>query len=148
MLNRIKKLCKEKNIAYKDLSDMTGISISTLSKMMAGMTNGPSIVTVSKIAKALNVSVDYLVYGERNTNEITINSEILKKYNSLNSSGKQKADEYITDLSEQKKYTASDEEDRTDKYNSSEYTLPPRRIVAAGAKGTKQITPPPPRRIT
>lgn len=75
MLNRIKKLCKEKNIAYKDLSNMTGVSISTLSKIMSSVIKDPSIVTVSKIAGALNVSVDYLVYGEKtNTAETQKNT--------------------------------------------------------------------------
>lgn len=31
---------------------------------------------------------------------------------------------------------------------TNEPALPPRRIAAAGAAGTKQITPPPPRRVT
>lgn len=135
MLNRIKKLCKEKNIAYKDLSDMTGVSISTIGKIMSEVIKEPSIVTISKIACALNVSLDYLVYGDFIASERT-EPEILKKYNTLNSSGKKKADEYITDLSEQKKYTTADEE------NSNNFLFSPRKIAAYGADGTKQINPP------
>lgn len=36
-------------------------------------------------------------------------SNIIAKYDSLNSLGRQKADEYITDLSEQEKYTVPDD---------------------------------------
>lgn len=39
-------------------------------------------------------------------------NQTFEKYNFLNSIGKQKADDYITDLSEQEKYTAMDIEDK------------------------------------
>ena len=48
------------------------------------------------------------IFFDDDTSEVV--NPTITKYNSLNSSGKRKADEYITDLSEQKKYTAADAE--------------------------------------
>lgn len=102
MLIRINNKRKEKNYTIKDLSKITNISISTLGKILSGIIKEPSITSIYKIAKSLNVSVDYLVFGEN----IEIDEPFpIKYYNRLNDIGKKKADEYIQDLSEQSKYT-------------------------------------------
>ena len=108
MLMRINNTRKEKNYTIKDLSKITNISISTLGKILSGIVKEPSITSINKIAKALNVSVDYLVFGENTTIEEPL---IIKYYNKLNAIGKQKADEYIQDLSEQAKYTINSDSD-------------------------------------
>ncbi len=63
MLYRIKKIKKENKITNEQLSLLTGISLGTLSKILAGVTREPSVETVIKIATALNVSADFLITG-------------------------------------------------------------------------------------
>ena len=102
MLTRIKKIKKDKKITNEMLSKMTDISLGTLSKILAGVTKEPSVETIIKIAHALDTSADYLIFGSVSSySEIP---QIFTKYEKLNSLGKQKADEYIMDLSESKKY--------------------------------------------
>lgn len=98
MLRRIKAICKTDNISYKELSGMTGISISTLSKIMSGVTKDPTITSISKIACALNSTIDFLVFGEeRRGIELT-------PYDLLNDVGRDKVKEYINDLLDNAKY--------------------------------------------
>lgn len=62
---------------------------------------------IFKLANALNVDIDYiygLEYTEEELNELEEN-EIIQHFKLLNSIGKEKAKEYIIDLSEQEKYT-------------------------------------------
>lgn len=103
MLSRIKTLKKAKGITNESLAEKTGISLGTLSKILAGVTKEPSVETVIKIAHALETTADFLIFGTKSNN--TDVPTIFNKYNLLNTLGKQKADEYITDLSEQAKYT-------------------------------------------
>lgn len=49
-------------------------------------------------------------YNKTTAEANTMTAEIMIKFDSLNSAGKQKAYEYITDLSEQEKYTKPDED--------------------------------------
>ncbi len=85
MLSRIKNIKKEYKITNKMLSQKTGISIGTLSKILAGITKEPSIQSIIKIANALNVSADYLITGEDYENEYINNltkkeKEVIKAY--------------------------------------------------------------------
>ncbi len=65
MLHRIKTLKKEKKISNERLSEITGISLGTLSKILAGQTKEPSVESVIKIANGLNTSAEYLIFGIR-----------------------------------------------------------------------------------
>ena len=57
-----------KNISLYRLSKMTGISDSQLGKILNGITTNPRINTVKAIAKALDVSINeivwYYIYGK------------------------------------------------------------------------------------
>lgn len=59
MTSNLKKIRTEKNISQNELSKMTGISRTQLSRME----NGQSITddNIIKICKALNISSDYLL---------------------------------------------------------------------------------------
>lgn len=47
----------------KELAEKTGLSINTLNKYRPGSTVVPTVDNAAKIAKTLNVSLDYLVTG-------------------------------------------------------------------------------------
>ena len=47
----------------KELSEKTGISVNTLNKYRPGSVVSPTLENAQKIAKVLNVSIDYLATG-------------------------------------------------------------------------------------
>lgn len=75
-LDRIKKLKTEKKITNEKLSEMTGIPLGTLSKLLAGINDSPKLVNMVAIAEALGCSLDYLVTGQpENTHNYTLAEE-------------------------------------------------------------------------
>lgn len=68
-----------KDIQTKELAAMTGISINTINHYLVQNGTSPSAENAVKIAKALNVSVEYLVTGIEtpNENNISYSSKIL-----------------------------------------------------------------------
>lgn len=57
----IKKLREQKAISQDRLSKLADISLNTVAKLELEESSNPTIDTLSKIAKALNVSVDDLI---------------------------------------------------------------------------------------
>ena len=66
IINRIKNRRQELNLSYQDLSDLTGISKSTLQRYETGFIKKVPITQIEIIAKALNVSPGYLMGWEDN----------------------------------------------------------------------------------
>ncbi len=62
-IDRIKKLKNEKKITNERLSEMTGIPLGTLSKLMAGISDSPKLSNIVTIADVLGCSLDYIVNG-------------------------------------------------------------------------------------
>ena len=92
-IDRIKKLKNEKKITNDRLSELTGIPLGTLSKILAGISDSPKMVNIIAIADALDCSVDYLISGEpKNTNNYTLESDeitLIEKYRSLDGFGQE-----------------------------------------------------------
>ena len=59
--NNLRKLRKEKGLSQEKLARLSGISLNTLTKIESGFAKKPTIQTVVKVAKALEVSLDELV---------------------------------------------------------------------------------------
>ena len=57
----IKKLRKQKGLSQDRLSKLANLSYNTVIKLELGGITNPSIDTLQKLAKALNVSVDDLL---------------------------------------------------------------------------------------
>lgn len=116
---RIKKIRLEKGLTQKQLAEKCGLFDSTIRKYESGRQN-PKIETVEKIANALGISISQLTTisfdlppgaGEKVFDfRDELEKEIDSKVSSLNKTGKKKALDYVTDLSEQEKYTKPDEE--------------------------------------
>ena len=91
-IDRIKKLKSEKKITNDKLSELTGIPLGTLSKILAGMNDSPKLSNVIAIADALGCSIDYLVSGTPdNKGNYTLSDEeieFVKKYRELDTCGK------------------------------------------------------------
>jgi len=57
----IRKFRTKKGVSQDTLSKLAGVSFNTVTKIEAGDTPNPTIETVNKIAKALDVSIDLLM---------------------------------------------------------------------------------------
>lgn len=60
MLNKLKMICKQKNMTQYALAKATGMSISSISNLMKGETR-PYIYTLLMICDALNISLGELI---------------------------------------------------------------------------------------
>ena len=92
-LDRIKQIKNQKKITNDKLSEMTGIPLGTLSKLLAGISESPKLSNMVAIAQALGCSLDYLVTGvPENTNNYTLDEAeigLVEAYRMLDDYGKQ-----------------------------------------------------------
>ena len=66
-VDQLKKYMIEKGISQQDLAKKIGITPAALSKILSGR-NLTKVATVQKIAKALDVSVGYLIGSNQSEN--------------------------------------------------------------------------------
>ena len=66
----IRNVREKKNISLYRLVKITGLSYSYLSELENNKVFNPSIATMYKIAHALNVKIDDLLYGELDIEEL------------------------------------------------------------------------------
>lgn len=72
-IDRIKTIKSEKKITNDALSEMTGIPLGTLSKILAGISDSPKLSNIVAICDALDCSLDYILTGiPENTNNYTL----------------------------------------------------------------------------
>lgn len=90
------KLEREKNNLTRDtLAEAAGISSIYLSQLERSERNG-SLNVICNIASILNVSLDYLIYGDDSI-EIT-KEDVIRKINSLNKRELQVVDSILTTI--------------------------------------------------
>ena len=91
-IDRIKKLKSEKKITNDRLSELTGIPLGTLSKLLAGISDSPKLSNIIAISDALGCSLDYIVSGrEDNDNNFTLNDDeidFITKFRELDACGR------------------------------------------------------------
>lgn len=101
ILERIKLIKKRMSFTNDELSLKSKIPKGTLSKILSGETKDPKITTLISLANAMNISVNYLAYGEENisdNNQLTLNfqeQEHIKKYRALDERGKKTVDNIL-----------------------------------------------------
>lgn len=96
----IKKTAKEKDISIKQLLDDCQLNINTISELSKG--KQISYLSFAKIADYLDVSVDYLLGREEDSEkkyDATIN-QVAEAFSKLNFSDKAKVMNLIVELSE------------------------------------------------
>ena len=59
--NKIKQLREQLNLSQEKLARLADVSNNTIINMEAGKQNNPTIETLQKIAKVLNVSIEELI---------------------------------------------------------------------------------------
>ena len=91
-IDRIKLLKSEKKITNDKLSELTGIPLGTLSKILAGMNDSPKLSNIIAISNALGCSIDFLVNGTpQNDNNYTLDEEeivFIKQFRALDECGR------------------------------------------------------------
>lgn len=92
-IDRIKKLKSERKMTNDKLSELTGIPLGTLSKILAGISDSPKLSNMVLIAEALGCSLDYIVSGTpENHHNYTLNRaeiELVEGYRALDAHGKE-----------------------------------------------------------
>ena len=61
LANNIKKLREDKGLSQEKLARLADVANNTLIKMESGENENPTLDTLKKVAKALDVSVDNLI---------------------------------------------------------------------------------------
>ena len=91
-LERIKKLKTAQKITNDKLSEMTGIPLGTLSKLLAGISDSPKLSNIVAISQALGCSLDWLMTGvPENTHNYTLTDEeiaLIEDYRLLDAYGR------------------------------------------------------------
>jgi repressor LexA len=92
-LGRIKAEKSKKKITNEQLSELTGIPLSTLSKILAGFSESPKFSNIVAICEVLGCSLDYIVSGiPENTNNYTLEPDEMKfieEYRRLDQHGRE-----------------------------------------------------------
>ncbi|GAH17246.1 unnamed protein product [marine sediment metagenome] len=57
----LKKFRKQKNYSLEKVSKLSGLSLNTVVKIESNINKNPTIETLNKIAKALEIGVDKLI---------------------------------------------------------------------------------------
>lgn len=109
--DRIKNRREELNMSQNDLAVKLGLKDKSSISKIEKSKDDVSLKNVEKMALALNCSIPFLMGWDVYSPAAPLRpdeSELLSNYNSLNSVGRDKAQEYVTDLTEQAKYTVDD----------------------------------------
>ncbi len=61
LANNIKRLREAKGLSQEKLARLADVANNTLIKMESGENNNPTLETLKKVAKALDISVDDLI---------------------------------------------------------------------------------------
>lgn len=107
---RIKTLRHIKNLTQEDLGKMIGVGKATIARYESGAIDVKRTIAI-RLAEIFDVTPSYLMgwcnevlpINETSLSEDT--EKLLFNYNKLNSLGKEKASEYVADLTTTPKYT-------------------------------------------
>lgn len=93
-LESIKKIKKERKLTNESLSELSGISLGTLNKLLSGATTDPKLSTLTALSGAFSCSLDELL-GAASYSGSACLSDTMRKYSELDASGKETADYII-----------------------------------------------------
>ena len=92
-IDRIKQLKSQRKITNDMLSEMTGIPLGTLSKILAGFSESPKLANIVAICEALGCSLDYIISGTpENHNNYTLEEgeiRLIEHYRKLDTHGRE-----------------------------------------------------------
>ena len=92
-LENIKRIKKEKNLTNDSLSQLSGISLGTLNKLLSGATVDPKLSTLTALSHALEISLDEMLSST--SSRFALNDDLIRKYSELDRSGRETVDYII-----------------------------------------------------
>ena len=92
-LENIKRIKKEKNLTNDSLSQLSGISLGTLNKLLSGATVDPKLSTLTALSRALEISLDEMLSST--SSRFALNDDLIRKYSELDRSGRETVDYII-----------------------------------------------------
>lgn len=103
ILSRIKSVKKNAGLTNDELAAKSGVPIGTLRKLLSGATTEPKLPALMAIASALDISIDWLIYGsDGHTPAASPLSPQLQSLENaldqLNEEGQEKLLDYAADL--------------------------------------------------
>ena len=108
----LKKRRLELGLTMKEVADKVGVSEGTISRWESGEIANMRRDKIISLASALKLTPSIVMGWEAPPEELTLyrklrpdESHLLGNYNLLNDNGKDKAQEYVEDLSDNPKYT-------------------------------------------
>ncbi len=135
-IDRIKQLKSEKKITNDRLSELTGIPLGTLSKILAGISDSPKLVNIVAIAQALDCSLDYLISGNpENTNNYTLSSQeirLVENFRQLDTHGQELV---LLVLEKEKERVRTGDLAVKPQSSARVLTQPPVRVASSDASG-------------
>ena len=78
-VKRIRNILEERGISQKQLANTVGVTPATLSRWITGETEPPALGIIAEMAKALNVSADYLLGMRKIKTAISVQFTLLTK---------------------------------------------------------------------
>ena len=91
-IDRIKQMKSQRKLTNERLSELSGVPLGTLSKLLAGMNESPKLSNIVAICSALDCSVEYIVTGAPdNTNNYTLSPDeisLIEAYRQLDGWGR------------------------------------------------------------
>lgn len=139
-LEKLNEFKKKKGLTNSQLSQMTGITISTIDKITSGNNTNPKLRTIEALCNALGCTLNDLVCDIESSNEqnapIIIDKsnddkqKLLHNYESLNNTGKNKLLEYSDDLVASGKYADTVTIAEVARTNDNRKSLTERQVTA------------------
>lgn len=118
-LEKINDMRRSLGWGLEELSKKSGIPISTLSKIAAGVTKDPKLETIKSIVHCMGYTLDDLDSMEPKNSPVPANAEtgeldkqeqiLIHNYRALNDEGQEKLLEYSTDLVLSGRYTKNNQ---------------------------------------
>ena len=94
-LTQLREFKNEKGITYKEISEHTGVALTTVEKLFSGRTADPKLSKVTKITQLLGHDVTELIPGSTDT--LSQHEKVLlSRFRSLDENGKRRVSDTIT----------------------------------------------------
>lgn len=93
MIDRLKNFIDERKISIKQLSELADVPYRTLYKIITKETKEPSVNIMIRVAKALNITTDNLIFGKDTKCDVNdldhTEQNLLSDFRSLNKQGQE-----------------------------------------------------------
>lgn len=110
MKDRIRQLRLDKGLTQEELGKLLGVTHATIARYENGMVQNLKLATVAKMAKIFNCKPSYIMAMEDKAVSVDMPdmsddfARLAEFYTMLNKEGKERAEQYLSDLAQMTKY--------------------------------------------